>query len=368
MSSVPKTNDSKSAASHRGATDSEPSRPETEQAKAAVLSGGRRSLVAARVAVAPSLGAVAPGPSPLAPETIGLGDEAPERARPGNRPGNRPFQEPSSAARPESEPNPLGAAEPTLAAPGREAAAPEARAALGVARWPANREAAERSLERRIRAHLTRAELSVILTDNRYTMISVRREGKDTKRFKARLHHMFADASPVITRALARYIVNNDRAASKILGEYIDANQHRVRSAAKSRSSQRLITKGRIHDLRDIFDDLNRRYFGDSIEARITWGQRARRPKRRNSIKMGSYSVEDRLIRIHRSLDRPFVPRFFVEWVVFHEMLHQVHDIKVVNGRRRFHSKEFLRDEATFEHYAEARAWERANLDALLTC
>ena len=70
---------------------------------------------------------------------------------------------------------------------------------------------------------------------------------------------------------------------------------------------------------------------------------------------MGSYSVEDRLIRIHRSLDRAFVPRFFVAWIVFHEMLHQVHDIRVKNGRREFHSKEFLADEAQFEHYDEAQ-------------
>ena len=37
------------------------------------------------------------------------------------------------------------------------------------------------------------------------------------------------------------------------------------------------------------------------------------------------------------------------------------------NGRREFHSKEFLADEAQFEHYEEARVWERRHLDALLT-
>ncbi|HWN71703.1 MAG TPA: hypothetical protein VNM90_28895, partial [Haliangium sp.] len=176
------------------------------------------------------------------------------------------------------------------------------------------------------------------------------------------------DANPAITRALARYIVHNDRDSSRLLGEYIDANQHQVRSRSRRAGATRLVTRGRYHDLQEIFDDLNRRYFGGTIDARITWGQRAARPRRRNSIKMGSYSVEDRLVRIHRSLDRAFVPRFFVEWIVYHEMLHQVHEIKVVNGRRLFHSREFLRDEARFEHYVEARRWERIHLDALLTC
>jgi hypothetical protein len=89
--------------------------------------------------------------------------------------------------------------------------------------------------------------------------------------------------------------------------------------------AQLIFTAGEHHDLRVIFDELNARYFDSRIDAAITWGARSGRARRRNSIKMGSYSVEDRLIRIHRSLDRVFVPRFFVEWIVFHEMLHQVH-------------------------------------------
>jgi hypothetical protein len=228
-------------------------------------------------------------------------------------------------------------------------------------------ELARASLERRIRAHLSRGALAVTLTDNRYTMISVRRESREGPLYKVRLHHMFADADPRITRALARYIARNDREASRLLGDYIDSNQHRVRSRGRRAAAPVLVTRGDVHDLQPIFDDLNERYFDGRIVATLTWGPRTGRPRRRNSIKMGSYSVEDRLIRIHRSLDRAFVPRFFVEWIVYHEMLHQVHPIRVVNGRRQFHTKAFLEDEARFEHYAAARAWERAHLDDLLT-
>ena len=63
---------------------------------------------------------------------------------------------------------------------------------------------------------------------------------------------------------------------------------------------------------------------------------------------MGSYSVEDKLIRIHRSLDRDLVPRFFVAWIVYHEMLHQVHGAPILNGRRQFHTKVCLEDEARY--------------------
>ncbi len=225
------------------------------------------------------------------------------------------------------------------------------------------------SLARRIRAHLARGQVHVTLTDNRYTMISVRRaaRGHGPRRYDVRLHCMFADADPVITRALARYVADNDRDASRVLGDFIDANQEVVRGARKTPAPM-ILTAGDHHDLRLIFDELNQRYFDGAITAAITWGARSGQPKRRHSIKMGSYSVEERLIRIHRSLDRGFVPRFFVEAVVFHEMLHQVHDIKVKNGRREFHSKAFLAEESRFDRYLEARAWERAHLDALLTC
>lgn len=223
---------------------------------------------------------------------------------------------------------------------------------------------ARRRLERRIRAHMPRATLTLVFTDNRYTMISVRRDAA-RRAYRLRVHHMFADAPPEVTRALARYVRHNDRDASRLLGEYIDAHQHRVRPR-RDRAGARCVTRGAHHDLQAIFDDLNRRYFGGAIDARITWGARSRRRRRRNSIKMGSYSVEDRLIRIHRTLDRAFVPRFFVEWIVYHEMLHQVHEAPIVKGRRRFHTPAFLADEARFERYDEARAWERAHIEELL--
>src|SRR5690606_22494209 len=154
--------------------------------------------------------------------------------------------------------------------------------------------------------------------------------------------------------------------ASRVLGAFIDSQQHRVRPVGRAAHKPALETRGRFFDLREIYDDLNARYFGGSIDARITWGQKCGKPRRRNSIKMGSYSVEEKLIRVHRSLDRAFVPRYFVEWIVFHEMLHQVHKATVVNGRRMFHTPAFPAVAAGFEHYERARAGERAHLDGIL--
>ena len=226
-------------------------------------------------------------------------------------------------------------------------------------------EQARQRLERRITAHLPSGRLALAVTDNRHTMISVRRDKGPL--YRVRLHHMFLEAPPTVTRALARYVAHNDGHASRELGSFIDTNQAAIRRAVRRQPAPPTVeTFGEVFNLQEVFDDLNRRYFAGGIDARITWGTRANKRRRRTSIKMGSYSVEDRLIRIHPALDRRFVPRYFLEWIVYHEMLHQVHDIPVVDGRRQFHTPEFLDQERMFEHYERARLWERQNLDRIL--
>ncbi len=225
-------------------------------------------------------------------------------------------------------------------------------------------EEARLRLQRRIGAHL-RGELRVVVTDNRYSILSVKR----TKgQYEARLHHMFVDADPSIVRALARYISRNDSEASAQINTFIDKNQDKIRhSLPTPRRAPKLVPQGQYFDLQEIFDSLNQRYFGGRIEASITWGRRSGRSARRHgSVKMGSYALEDQLIRIHCSLDRSFVPRFFLESVVFHEMLHEVHEIPVVNGRHHFHTPAFKAHEATFEWAEAAERWEKENLNRLL--
>jgi hypothetical protein len=205
--------------------------------------------------------------------------------------------------------------------------------------------------------------LELRLTNNHYSMISVRRKQDG---YRLRLHRMFVAAGPRIVRALARYVVHNDRRASTLLGEYIEENQHIIRQQVRRPRKLQLRTAGRHHDLQAIFDRLNVQRFDGRLEARITWGPVASRRRRRRSIKMGSFAVEDRVIRIHPALDQAGVPEYFVSWIVFHEMLHGKHEVLRKDGRRRFHTPEFLKEERTFEDYERACAWEKANLDRLL--
>jgi predicted metal-dependent hydrolase len=205
--------------------------------------------------------------------------------------------------------------------------------------------------------------LELRLTNNHYSMISVRRKPDG---YRLRLHRMFVGAEPRTVRALARYVVHNDRRASTLLGDYIEEHQHIIRQQRRRPRQMNLRTVGRYHDLQAIFDRLNVEHFGGNLQARITWGPVAARGKRRRSIKMGSFAVEDRIIRIHPALDQECVPDYFVAWIIFHEMLHGKHEVKRENGRRRFHSAEFLAEERSFPEYPRACAWEKQNLDRLL--
>ena len=218
-------------------------------------------------------------------------------------------------------------------------------------------------LERRIQAHM-RGKLELTVTDNRSSIISVKRLGGV---FKVRLHHMFLSAEPRILRSLGRYIEKADAESSTILEQYIESNSVMIREQAPAARNEEMRTKGDVHDLQEIFDRLNRRYFSGGITAKVTWGRESAGPQRHHrSAKMGTYSVEDRIIHIHPALDRSFVPRFFVESVMYHEMLHQVYGAPVINGRRQYHSPAFLAAEKRFDNYHLARQWEQENINRLL--
>jgi hypothetical protein len=177
---------------------------------------------------------------------------------------------------------------------------------------------------------------------------------------------MFLDAPPRVVEALVRYIAKADPKASVLVGEYIEANAGRL--ARRSRQVP-LVTNGKLHDLLEILADVNDRYFDGQVNVLITWGSggaRARRDNPRRTIKLGSYNQVDRLIRVHTSLDRHWVPRYFVAFIVYHELLHHVMPASRGTGRRMLHPPEFVAREKEFRHYERAIAWEKAHLSRLL--
>jgi len=203
--------------------------------------------------------------------------------------------------------------------------------------------------------------VAVKFTNNRSTMMSWRRE-KGTLRI--RLHQLFVNAPEPIWISLAHYWAHEDPASGGIIDAYISDNLPDYK-----RESPTVNGVGKHHDLLQLFDALNERFFHNRCRIQITWGKPGRSRtgvRSRKSIQLGAYIDSDKLIRIHPCLDQRFVPNYYVAWVIFHEMLHEVLGVEQVNGRRQTHPPEFIALEESFPDFERCKEWEKRHLGRLL--
>lgn len=107
--------------------------------------------------------------------------------------------------------------------------------------------------------------------------------------------------------------------------------------------------RGHSYDLDAIFEELNTRFFhGLMARPRMSWSQ----TKTRRIL--GHYDPAHNAIVISRIFDHPGVPGYVLEYIVYHEMLHLKHPVKLRGSRRCVHSAEFQAEERLFPHAAEA--------------
>ena len=221
------------------------------------------------------------------------------------------------------------------------------------------------TLEERLE-HLLKRPLSLTLTDNARSMISVRRS---LPGYMVRLHHMFLEADESVLRSLAQYISGrNPNRVTRALRAYIKANQAKIKRPSRPSELRQpnIMPKGRHYHLQEAFERLNREYFQDRIACRITWGYRRKRPGRR-TIRLGSYCRKRKIIRINPILDNAVVPVYVIEHIVYHEMLHHCLGVRKKNGRRIFHDRIFKKREQDFAQRSKARVWLKRHLPTLLT-
>jgi len=113
------------------------------------------------------------------------------------------------------------------------------------------------------------------------------------------------------------------------------------------------IPRGQAYDLNAIFETVNREYFASQMpKPRLSWNQVS------TQRKFGHYDpARDRIV-ISRTLDNRRVPRYVVEFVMYHELLHLHHGEKWGN-RLMFHTPEFRASERKFKRYEQAQQWLR---------
>lgn len=119
-------------------------------------------------------------------------------------------------------------------------------------------------------------------------------------------------------------------------------------------------SKGDVYDLDEIFAHLNQIYFDGKIpEPVLTWSAR------KTYRILGHHDATHETLVVSRSLDAPKVPKYVVEFVVFHEMLHIFHPTVHRDGRRYNHTPAFRRNERQFAYFDEAENWIERNVKNL---
>jgi len=200
----------------------------------------------------------------------------------------------------------------------------------------------------------TNSHLQITLRDNRSTYLSIR---KDRGSLKLSLHRGFLYATEEVCRAVIGYSLN-DPSSGKTLRHFSHAMFDRLDRSILS-PPENLIAQGKFFDLQQLYQEINTEYFASKLNLWITW---FKKPKYRNyrCITYGTYDRTAKLIRINQILDRESVPRYYVRFVIYHEMLHEVCPAYIdKKGRRMIHTPLFRQKEKEFLDYQKARIWEK---------
>ena len=211
---------------------------------------------------------------------------------------------------------------------------------------------------------------TLTLTNNRTRIVSAqpRQWGAG---LDVRIHRCFVHASETTLQAVADFLLSRPserrrREALRRIREHFQSHK-----PLEHKPSRRTIlrTEGRFFDLEELRNGVNHQYFDGALQVDITWGRAPSKRRRRRgagfSIRLGSYNERDNLIRIHRCLDQQNVPKYVIESVVHHEMLHVALPPVIRNGRRYVHTAEFRQRERQYLYHDQACRWIDRHLETL---
>jgi len=181
------------------------------------------------------------------------------------------------------------------------------------------------------------------------------RQGK----LRARLSDLLEGAPEPVLRAIAHILLAKmyrkpiERELAWRFRRYAASHDvtQKVHLLRQVRGRKRIASaQGHAYDLEAVFDGLNARFFHGLLgRPQMTWS----RDHARNSL--AHYDPAHNAIVVSRVFDHPQVPRYAVEYIVYHEMLHLRHPVKLRGNRRCVHSAEFKADERLFPHLVEAQ-------------
>jgi predicted metal-dependent hydrolase len=132
--------------------------------------------------------------------------------------------------------------------------------------------------------------------------------------------------------------------------EAVVRHSERIR---QTRGRKRISTAlGEHYNLNEIFDSLNTRFFhGLMGRPQLTWSEHSARRL------LGHYDAAHNTIMVSRVFDRRNTPRYAIEYLMYHEMLHLRHPVRAKNGRRCVHPPQFQAEEKLFPELEQAKQY-----------
>jgi len=178
-------------------------------------------------------------------------------------------------------------------------------------------------------------------------------------RLLVRISDLLEGAPEPVLRAIAHILLAKmyrkpiDREHATRYRRYVSTHHmsEKAHLVRQMRGRKRITSaRGHVYHLEEIFEDLNRKYFyGLMARPLMTWStERARN-------RLGHYDPAHNAIVVSSVFDHPRVPRYVVEYIVYHEMLHLKHPVKLRGSRRCVHSPEFQAEEKLFDRLDAAR-------------
>lgn len=194
--------------------------------------------------------------------------------------------------------------------------------------------------------------IEIVWHENRRIYLSCRRE---RGRLFLRLHRLFYNAPTPVLEALIRYSLKKDPSSRIVIKQMAHLYFSQNQTAAKP-----LKTAGHVYDLQEIFNRMQ--LLVPLKDVSIGWSKRVSRGAFQ-SMTFGTFDPHLRQIRINPLLDHLEVPLYFLEFIVYHEMLHAICPSKIgSSGRCSIHTREFKEKERQFPHFQAAKEWQKISL------
>ncbi|HSB91308.1 MAG TPA: hypothetical protein VLD63_14935, partial [Anaerolineales bacterium] len=170
------------------------------------------------------------------------------------------------------------------------------------------------------------------------------------------LSEAFVDAPPEVLRAAVKLAIPYTRKMihRRTVRSYAAGPEFELRLLQLETSGGSFAERphGVVHDLEAIFADVNRTQFeGRLTRPRLSWLATT------SMREFGHFVTATDLVLVSSQLDALGVPRFVVEHVVHHELLHRELGATLKGGRRVYHTAGFRRAEKAFPRFDEADAF-----------